>query len=219
MGTKAAWSGWSRFPWMGMQEPCAWDTGVRHRAALTLGLGLWLRAWLAQHSRRENVGPRQQANHSTEQQRQTQIPSACFLQHTMLVILTLSLLVNHSIAAFIEFQNCLTPSINNEPQLVPLHVYATFNVTANSHKLNITVYGNVSSSANPALWNDTQYWTNSSATAGKILDVNPTTSLASTLFASFDVLSYTLYSLGPTRFANATLQGKFPLAPVFTPNA
>ena len=226
MGTKVAWSGWSRFPLMGIQELCAWETGVRHRAALTLGLGQWLRAWVSQHSRRENKGSGQLANHSTKQQRWTQIRSACFWQHTMVVILTLSLLVNHSIAAFIEFENCLTPSIINNPplqlQLVPLHVYAKFNTTATSHNLNITVYGNVSGSATPTVplepWDDTQYWANSSATTGKILDVSPTSNVASTLFASFNVLSYTPYSLGATRFANTTLQGQFPLAPVFTPN-
>ena len=224
MDTKAAWNGWSRFSLMGSQESCAWNTGVRHPTTFTLALGQWLGAWLPQHWRSESVGSRQRASLSTKQHQEIQLRPVYIWQHTMLVILTLSLLFNPSMAAFIEFENCLPPSvINNNPlqlQFIPLYVYATFNTTAASHNLNVTVYGNVSGSTwpPPPAWNDTQYWANPNETLGKILDVSPV-NLASTLLASFNVLSYTPYNSLAMRFANNTIQGQFPLAPVFTPNA
>lgn len=228
MDSKAAWKGWSRFCSMGCQESRVWDIGARSPRALTLTLGQWWGPWVSRHWRSLKLGSSQRANLSTEQRRQIQIRPVYFWQHTMLLSLALSLLFSHSTAAFIDFENCLPPStINSNPvqlQFIPLYVYATFNTTAASHSLNITVYGNVSGSANPPqaslpAWNDTQYWTNQSEMAGKILDVSPATNLVSTLFVSFNVLSYTPYAPAATRFANTTIQGQFPLAPVFTPNA
>lgn len=231
MDNKAVRNGWTRFSSTRNRRLCAWNTGDGHSIGFTIALRQWFRAWLPQHWRGENVEIRQQADCLTKQHRQIQTRPACFWQHTMLVFLALSLLFKSSVAAFIDFENCLAPSvINNNPlqlQLIPLYVYAAFNTTAASHHLNVTVYGNVSGfplSGNPPpailpAWNDTQYWTNTSETAGKIMDVNPVNNLASTLFVSFNVLSYTPYNPSATRFANTTLQGQFPLAPVFTPNA
>lgn len=230
MDNKAARNAWSRFSATRIQRMCAWNTAIWDSLGFTIALGQWCRAWLPQHWWSDNMESRQQANHSTKQHRQIQIRPAYFWQQTMLVFLALSLLFKTSVAAFIDFENCLAPSVINNPlqlQFTPLYVYASFNTTAESHNLNVTVYGNISGFAlagNPPpatlpAWNDTQYWANTSETAGKIMDVSPVNNLASTLFVSFNVLSYTPYNSQAMRFANHTLQGQFPLVPVFTTDA
>ena len=225
MGTKVACNGWPRFSLMRSKKSRAGQTGLKCHTAFSLDLGQWLRAWLPQRWRGENIEPSPRPNHSAMRRWQKQIRPAYLLQYTMLLLLVMSLLVNPSTAAFIYFENCLAPSvINSNPlqlQFVPLHVYAAFNTTAASRNLNVTVYGNVSGLATPGPYpapNDPQ-WTNPNETVGKIVDVSEPDNLASTLFASFNVLSYTPYNLGATRFANTTIQGQFPLAPVFTANA
>ena len=127
-------------------------------------------------------------------------------------------------AASINFENCLSPNIiNSNPvqlQFQPLFVYASFNSSAVSHGINVTVYGNVTGKATqeqyPA-WNDPQ-WANPNATLGKIPDVDKNNNKFSTLTATFNVLDYTPYDAPATQFCNTTVHGQCPLGPAFMAN-
>ncbi len=127
-------------------------------------------------------------------------------------------------AAFISFENCLSPNIiNSNPlqlQFKPLFVYAAFNSTAASHNINVTVYGNVTGIATQQPYpapNDPQ-WANPNDTVGKIPDVDKTNNKFSTLTATFNVLDYTPYDAPATQFCNTTVHGRCPLSPAFTAN-
>lgn len=127
-------------------------------------------------------------------------------------------------AALLEFENCLSKSIlGSDPlqlQYVPLDVAVTFNLTDPLHPLNITIYGNVSGTAdrrtnyppmNDPLWNDPN------STVGKIVDLSSENYKYSTLLTSFDILSFTPYK-NPSRFCDSLIQGDCPLGPVFDYN-
>jgi Transient receptor potential (TRP) ion channel/ML-like domain len=125
-------------------------------------------------------------------------------------------------AAFIHFENCLSPSIQNshDPKILqfePLRFWASFNRTGLPHILNITTYGNVTGVATnesyPA-WNDPS-WLNPNKTLGKILDLSPSNNKYSTLFATFNVLSYTQYEAPASRFCESTIGQSCPLTPAF----
>lgn len=124
-------------------------------------------------------------------------------------------------AALLEFENCLSKTIlESSPltlQFVPLDVGVWFNPSNSLNPLNVTVYGNVSGTADQT----TNYppensanWTNPNATEGKIIDLDTSTSIWTTLFTTFNVLSFTPY-YHPSRFCNSVVQGECPLAPVF----
>ncbi|KAI4242523.1 MAG: hypothetical protein LQ352_007215 [Teloschistes flavicans] len=141
-----------------------------------------------------------------------------------LAILSLLALIRLSSAVYINFENCISPDIKNtisEPQtllqFIPYHVWASFNSTAPSHTLNITVYGNISGIATnqtrPA-WNDSQ-WQNDNKTLGKIVDEDQANAHWSTFFARFNVLDYTPYNADPSRFCNNTIHQQCPLSPAF----
>ena len=146
--------------------------------------------------------------------------------HILLGIITLCALLGPSEAAMVNFQNCLSPNIVDVAtppiplQWVPLAVSAVFNVSAPSHNLKVTVYGNVTGQATqgelPPL--NSSQWGNVTETLGKIVDVDPNSNLHSTLKAAFNVLTYTPYRAPPSSFCNNTLNTECPIAPVF-PNS
>ncbi|KAL8907769.1 MAG: hypothetical protein Q9171_005727 [Xanthocarpia ochracea] len=137
----------------------------------------------------------------------------------------LLLFIRTSCAAYIDFENCLGPDFISTAlqrqgllQFIPLHVWASFNTSAPSHTLNITVYGNISGIATnesrPA-WNDSQSWLDDTKTLGKIVDEDKTNNRWSTFFARFNVLNYTPYKAEASRFCNNTIHQQCPLSPVF----
>lgn len=139
----------------------------------------------------------------------------------ILLIVTIAI-IGPSIAASVHFDNCLSPNIvNSNPvqlQFRPLYVNATFNSTAASHNLNITVYGDVTGriSEKPLPGPDDPSWRNPNETEGKIPDISQSDNTATTLRATFNVLDYTPYNTPLRSLRNSTVQGQFPLAPSFT---
>lgn len=142
-----------------------------------------------------------------------------------LILSALLLFATPSTAAFVPFTNCLDPNIVNsnnptELQFVPLFAWASFNSSAVSHNINVTVFGNISGIAtiqpypNPA---DQQYWKNPNETVGKIPDIaGPTNQQKYTTFTTqFNVLDYTPYNPPATRFCNSSALTQCPLAPLF----
>ena len=140
-------------------------------------------------------------------------------------LVLLCLLPRWTTAAFVQFENCLDRAIvNSDPvrlQFRPLNVSATFNATSKSHNLNLTVYGNVTGSATttPPPPPDDPAWTNPNVSLGKIVDLSEANNKYSTLLARFNVLSYTPYQPGPTRFCDSVVQQTCPLTPDFSPDA
>lgn len=140
----------------------------------------------------------------------------------LLLPLLVAMLTTSAEAAFINFTNCLSPAIINSqsPQLlqfVPIFFNARFDEAHPNHNLNITIYGNVTGQAEEGPYpppNSTS-WSNSSDPFGKIVDytVNFTT-----LFASFDVLTYTAYDAPPSVFCNSVINGSCPMGPLFYAN-
>ena len=149
------------------------------------------------------------------------IPSVVTMIH--MALLAISLLIRSSTAAFINFENCLSPNvINSSPktlQFVPLYVWATFNSTADSHGINVTIYGNVSGIATqlPYPAPDDPRWANPNDTVGKIPDIGgPSNDPTYTTFTTqFNVLDYTPYNPPETRLCNSSAITQCPLAPVF----
>ena len=141
-----------------------------------------------------------------------------------LSIFTLLAYIRTSGAVFVDFENCLSPNIIHSTsqnqsllQFTPYHVWASFNDSAPSHTLNITVYGNISGIATnesrPA-WNDPR-WQNDNITLGKIVDEDQSNNHWSTFFARFNVLDYTPYDAPASRFCNSTIHQQCPLIPAF----
>ncbi|KAJ5698096.1 hypothetical protein N7462_000101 [Penicillium macrosclerotiorum] len=126
-------------------------------------------------------------------------------------------------AALLNFDNCLSKTIlESDPlqlQFIPLDVGVTFNLSDPLHPLNVTVYGNVSGTADgstaPA-WNSSS-WTNSNDTVGKIVDLSSSNNKWTTLLTSFNVLSFTPWH-NASRFCESLTHGDCPLGPVFNYN-
>ncbi|KAL8843821.1 MAG: hypothetical protein Q9176_001783 [Flavoplaca citrina] len=145
-------------------------------------------------------------------------------QVVKLSILLLLVIIPTSAAVYVDFENCLDPTIVSSAfekqgllQFIPHHVWASFNTSAPSHTLNVTVYGNISGIAtNEARpdWDDPQ-WLDDNKTLGKILDLDKSSNKYSTLFARFNVLDYTPYNAGASRFCNNTISQPCPLIPAF----
>lgn len=138
-----------------------------------------------------------------------------------IVVLLVTVFTQHAAAAFISFDNCLSENIQDsdplELQFVPLHVWADFNTSSKAHKLNMTIYGNVSGSATVEAYPspDDPQWSNPNSTVGKIVDLSTSNNKYTTLFTTFNVLSYTPYDAAPARFCNSTINQECPLAPAF----
>ena len=149
-------------------------------------------------------------------------PSIFNILRTMLLAIFLP--IGLSTAAFINFDNCLSPDrINSKDpkllQFVPLFVWATFNTSAKSYNLNVTAYGNVTGLANEQSYpsqTDPQ-WANPNDTVGKIPDVygSGLDALYTTFTTEFNVLDYTPYAPDQVRFCNTSSVTACPVAPVF----
>ena len=143
------------------------------------------------------------------------------LQIACLLILAM---LGHSEAAFVNFENCLSPSITNSPlpqllQFVPLFAWVSFNATAPSHNLNYTVYGNVAGIATQQLYpNETDpQWRNPNETVGKIPDLggNPGEEKYTTFSTALKVLGYVPYNPPDTRLCNTSALTSCPFTPHF----
>ena len=141
---------------------------------------------------------------------------------TMVILLSW---VSPACAAFLKFDNCLDASIRDSSplqlQFVPLDVAVTFDLTDPLHPLNVTVYGNVSGTADrredyPSP--DDPMWLNATDPVGKIEDLSASNNKYSTLLKSVDVVSFTPYS-DADRFCSSLIQGDCPLGPVFYANS
>lgn len=126
-------------------------------------------------------------------------------------------------AVLLDFENCLSKTVldSNPAQLqyVPLDVAVRYNLSDPLHPLNVTVYGNVTGTADGTdypSWNSSS-WGNPNDTVGKILDLSPSNNKYSTLLTSFDVLSFSAFS-NASRFCESVTQGDCPLGPVFNYN-
>lgn len=139
----------------------------------------------------------------------------------LLLLALLALLLPVAQAVFINFENCLSPNYRNtQPRLLqfsPRHVWASFNTTAPSHNLNITIYGNVSGQTNvgPYPPPEDPRWSNANDTFGKIIDLYKSTNLVTTLFTSHRVLTYEAHTDEPRRFCETVINGECPLTPAF----
>ncbi|KAF5866730.1 hypothetical protein ETB97_009887 [Aspergillus alliaceus] len=136
----------------------------------------------------------------------------------------LLVLLSPTYAALVNFDNCLpAPTIASNPQklqFVPLDVSVVFDLKNPLHNLNITVYGNVSGTADQSSSYpspDDPQWTNPNETVGKIVDLNTANNKLTTLVTSVDVVSFSPYS-GPTSFCDS-VRGGCPIGPVFNANA
>lgn len=140
-------------------------------------------------------------------------------------LVAVALLVLPSQSAFINFDNCLDPTIRNSVplrlQFVPLFVDARFNTSASSHNLNLTIYGNVSGQSTQGTYPPPAdpSWSNPNDTFGKIVDISPSNNRYSTLFQRYQVLTFDAYEADPSRFCNSTLNDSCPLVPSFSANA
>lgn len=139
------------------------------------------------------------------------------------LLLILAAVIPRTEAAFINFTNCLSQAILNSDdpqqlQFVPLFFNAVFNETDPRHNLNITVYGNVTGQATIGDYpppNDPS-WSDPTNPFGKI--VNATVNYT-TMFATYDVLTYTAYDAPATQFCPSVLNDSCPLGPLFFANA
>lgn len=125
-------------------------------------------------------------------------------------------------AALINFENCLDRETVDNPnalQFVPMFFGVHYDTSSGPNPLNITVYGNVTGTANgePAPSPDAPSWNDPNNTVGKIEDVVLPSNHYTTLFASLRVLSFTPYS-NPFQFCATVTQGECPLGPVFGVN-
>lgn len=127
-------------------------------------------------------------------------------------------------ATLVDFDNCLPDSIvDSEPpqlQFTPLHVDASFDIEGTVHPLSVTVYGNVSGTADksPAPSADDPQWADPDSSLGKILDLNETNNKYTTLLTDLQILSFEAYS-NAERFCPSVTQGSCPLGPLFYTNA
>ena len=147
------------------------------------------------------------------------------------VLLVICLPIRLSTAAFINFDNCLSPNIiqsNTQSndlkplQFVPLFVWATFNQSAGIYNLNVTAYGNVAGIATKQPYpKDTDpQWANPNETVGKIPDIygSGPGALYTTFTTEFNVLYYTPYAPDAARFCNTSSLTPCPVGPVFNFN-
>lgn len=149
------------------------------------------------------------------------------------MMLVTSLWIMPASAVFIDFQNCLSDSIQNDQplalQIIPLYVNAVFITTDSNHNLNVTVWGNVTGSSvgNYArlvtpLWNDTQYWGSNDTSAGGKIENEPypddPSPKLTTLSNKVNVLTYEPWNADVNFCDNGLINGTCPLSPSFTAN-
>jgi Transient receptor potential (TRP) ion channel/ML-like domain len=166
--------------------------------------------------------PRKRNMLKTGRPRPSKLCAPSISSPSLLLLSLLLLLCRSAGAAFIRFENCLSSDIQNsrDPRILqfePFRFWAMFNRTDSAHNLSVTTYGNVTGVATnepyPG-WTDPS-WNDNNATLGKIIDLSPINNKYSTLFATFNVLSYTQYEALPSRFCNSTIGQACPLTPAF----
>ncbi|KAJ5929823.1 hypothetical protein N7454_006773 [Penicillium verhagenii] len=130
-------------------------------------------------------------------------------------------LASPTAAALLNFQNCLGKAVlDSSPltlQYVPLDVGVWFNLSDPLHPLNVTVYGNVSGTADQTTdypSEDDASWNNPNVTEGKIVDLDASNEKYSTLLTDLEVLSFSPFT-NASRFCQSVVQGECPLGPVF----
>ena len=139
------------------------------------------------------------------------------------VMVVVLLVVSPVRAVLLDFDNCLDESVVNSRQLqfVPLDVDVTFDLVDPLRPLNITVYGNVSGTADQSSSYpspDDPLWLDPTNSVGKIEDLDVENNKYSTLLKSVEVVSFTPYS-DAARFCDSVIQGDCPLGPVFYANS
>jgi hypothetical protein len=152
-----------------------------------------------------------------------------FSQLGYLLVLIASLWIVPASAVLIDFDNCLSESVQKSTplqlQFVPLYAAAVFNTTDSAHNLRVTVWGNVTGSGPtvqvvlpppPPL--DDGYWaSNQTARGGKIMDIpypTLTDPKLTTLFNKVDVLTYEPFA-NSVDFCSQLVNASCPLAPIF----
>ncbi|KAF2274388.1 uncharacterized protein EI97DRAFT_381575 [Westerdykella ornata] len=140
----------------------------------------------------------------------------------LLLVISFTALVPLAQAVFVDFSNCLDPNYrdSNNPkrlQFTPLHVWASFNTTAPSHHLNITVWGNVSGQAVQGSYPppDDSSWSDVNSNFGKIVNLDKDNNKLSTLFSNYKVLTYTAHNDPPREFCPSVVNQQCPLGPAF----
>ncbi|KAM0706661.1 hypothetical protein Q7P35_005989 [Cladosporium inversicolor] len=150
------------------------------------------------------------------------LPRGAALALTNICLLALSL-PSASNAAFVNFGNCLSDNtINSDPrrlQWVPLYLDARFDTKNPTHRMNLTLYGNVTGQTvqgeyPPA---DDPGWSNPNVTFGKIADVGNDNKY-STLMSDFKLLSYEAWDAPSQQFCDTLINASCPLGPVFDAN-
>ncbi|KAK5094205.1 hypothetical protein LTS08_008696 [Lithohypha guttulata] len=101
----------------------------------------------------------------------------------------------------------------------PSRIHALANGTQNI--LNVTVYGNVTGQLYNGTYPsaDDPSWNNPNNTFGKIVDLEDDATKYTTLFSSYNVLTYNPYTANPTRFCDETVNEECPLGPAFGRNS
>jgi hypothetical protein len=150
------------------------------------------------------------------------LPRGAALALTNICLLALSL-PSATDAAFVNFGNCLSDNtINSDPrrlQWVPLYLDARFDTENPTHRMNLTLYGNVTGQTvqgdyPPA---DDPGWSNPNVTFGKIADVGNDNKY-STLSSDFKLLSYEAWDAPSQEFCETLINASCPLGPAFDAN-
>ncbi|KAL5395182.1 hypothetical protein PMIN02_004280 [Paraphaeosphaeria minitans] len=131
-------------------------------------------------------------------------------------------------AVFINFDNCLDSNYRRETtpvrlQFTPMHVWVKFNNTDSTHRLNVTIYGNVSGQLTSGnypppsspTWDDPKDSFGKIPNAWRVGSPGNLGGVATTLFPTFDALTYSSWNPGPQQFCNYTINTACPIAPVF----
>jgi hypothetical protein len=133
-------------------------------------------------------------------------------------------------AVFIEFENCLSDTVQTatplQLQFVPLFVDAKFNTTDPSNSLQVTVWGNVTGSGTDQRYllpppTDPYWSSNQTDQGGKIQDEPYPSSAApklTTLANKVAVLTYQAWSQS-VDFCDSLINASCPLGPRFFANA
>jgi hypothetical protein len=176
-----------------------------------------------------------QSNLTCHQELSTEIPPTmrtfrtyrCRSSHVLgygLLAMLVFMLITPATAVFINFQNCLSQAYQdtNPPalQFVPLFMDASFNTTNPSHKLMVTVWGNVTGAYTkvPLPSPNDPAWTNPNDTDGKIENLPYPHTKWTTLSRKVNVLTYEPWKQDD-KFCDVLVNGTCPLAPRFNANA
>ena len=141
---------------------------------------------------------------------------------SFILLSLLAILCGPAGAAFVPFENCLSSSIQDSQnprilQFEPFRFWAACERSGSAHNLNATTYGNVTGVAineSYPSWNDPS-WLDPNVTLGKIVNLSSTNNKYSTLFATFNVLSYIQYEAPRSRFCDSVIGQSCPLIPAF----